>query len=41
MESWGYYLDKHLDDFEDFVGISKDSRILDVAAGTGLGGQKV
>ena len=37
----GYKLDKHLDEFEDFVRISKDSRILDVAAGTGLIGQKV
>ena len=39
--TWGYQLDKHFDEFEDFVRISKDSRILDVAAGTGLIGQKV
>ena len=37
----GYNMDKHLDEFEDFVRISKDARILDVAAGTGLSGQKV
>ena len=40
VTSWGYKLDKHLDEFEDFVPINKDSRILDVAAGTGLIGQK-
>ena len=39
--SYGYVLDKHLDEFEDFVRISKDSNILDVAAGTGLIGQRV
>ena len=38
---WGYHLDKHLDEFEQFVKIGKDSRILDVAAGTGMVGQKV
>ena len=38
---WGYHLDKHLDEFEQFVKIDKDSRILDVAAGTGMVGQKV
>ena len=41
MMSYGYVLDKHLDEFEDFVRISKDSNILDVAAGTGLIGQRV
>ena len=34
----GYKLDKHYDEMEDFLGINKDSRILD---GTGLSGQKV
>ena len=34
-------MDKHLDEFEDFIRIDKDSRILDVAAGTGIIGQKV
>ena len=38
---WGYHLDKHRDEFEQFVKIGKDSRILDVAAGTGMVGQKV
>ena len=38
---WGYHLDKYLDEFEQFVKIGKDSRILDVAAGTGMVGQKV
>ena len=38
---WGYKLDKHLDEFEEFVRIDKNSRILDVAAGTGMAGQKV
>ena len=33
--------DKHLDEFENFVRINKDSTILDLAAGTGLVGQKV
>ena len=37
----GYKLDKHYDEMEDFLRINKDSRILDVAAGTGLSGQKV
>ena len=37
---WGYHLDKHLDEFEQFVKIGKDSRILDVAAGTGMVGQR-
>ena len=41
MSTWGYYLDKHLDEFEDIIKINKDARILDVAAGTGLVGQKV
>ena len=41
MASFGYYLDKHLDEFEDFVRIRKDSKILDVAAGTGFIGEKV
>ena len=41
VSSWGYYLDKHIDDFEDFVRINKDAKILDVAAGTGLVGEKV
>ena len=39
--SYGYHLDKHLDEFEDFVRIRKDSKILDVAAGTGIIGRKV
>ena len=25
---WGYKLDKHLDEFEDFVRIDKNSRVL-------------
>ena len=33
--------DKHLDEFENFVRINRDSTILDLAAGTGLIGQKV
>ena len=37
----GYHLDSHLDEFEQFVKIDKDSKILDVAAGTGMVGQKV
>ncbi len=41
LEQWGYHLDKHLDEFEDFVRIQKDARILDLAAGTGLVGGKV
>ena len=41
MLTWGYQLDKHMDEFEDFVRVRKDSRILDVAAGTGFIGQKV
>ena len=41
MPTWGYKLDKHLDEFEDFVRIDKNSRILDVTAGTGMVGQKV
>ena len=41
MSIWGYYLDKHLDEFEEFVRMDKDSKILDVAAGTGVVGQKV
>ena len=34
-------MDKHLDELEDLVRISKDSGILAVAAGTGLSGQRV
>ena len=36
-----FYADKHLDELEDLIKISKDARILDVAAGTGLIGQQV
>ena len=41
VHSWGYEYDVHLNEFEDIARINKDSRILDVAAGTGLIGQKV
>ena len=41
MPTWGYKLDKHLDEFVNFVRIDKNSRILDVTAGTGMVGQKV
>ena len=41
MYTWGYHLDKHLDEFEDTLRISKDAKILDVAAGTGIIGDKV
>ena len=41
MESWGCKLDKLMDEFLDFVRVDKDSRMLDVAAGTGKIGQKV
>ena len=41
MLTWGYYLDKHLDEFEDVARLNKHSKILDVAAGTGMVGQKV
>ena len=34
-------MDKHIDEFLDFVRIDKDAKILDVAAGTGFAGQKV
>ena len=41
MLTWGYHLDKHLDEFEDTSRINKEARILDVAAGTGMVGEKV
>ena len=41
LQYWSNRLDKHIDEFLDFVRIAKDARILDVAAGTGFAGQKV
>ena len=41
MAAFNYRFEKHLREFEDFVRIGKDSRILDVAAGTGFIGKQV